>query len=377
MRVLNKYLIHDFLLSFIVTLLVFTFVMYIGAVIKAIDLLSRGVSGLLIIKIFALNIPFTLTFAIPMSVLTTVLLLFGRLSFDGEITAMKACGLSMWQIVSPVVMVSILLSVFCFYINGFVMPDSHYARRKVLVAADVEDPVNLLEEGRFVRDFPGLMVYVGKKGSREVSDVIVYELDGDGIKRNVRAKSGTVNYDQTNKVLEIDLKDVRIDQPDQEHPQDMSKSRYLYAKRYPVRLDFSELAGGGNVSKKAPDMDYFELIQAIRDVRRAFPDVETDDLLKMRMKMMVDGNQRLAFAVSCFAFTLLGIPLGLRSHRRESSIGVGISLLLVFVFYMFIIISDSMVGYPQYRPDLIVWLPVLVCQAAGFYLLFRSDYLGG
>ena len=91
-RVFNRYLLGDFLKSFFLTLIVLTFVMYVGAVVQAIDYMSRGISGWLILKIFALNIPFTLTFVIPMSVLTTVLLHFGRLSADGEITAMKACG---------------------------------------------------------------------------------------------------------------------------------------------------------------------------------------------------------------------------------------------------------------------------------------------
>ena len=96
-RVLNRYVGWDFFKSFLLTVAVLTFVMYIGTVVKAIDYMSRGISGLLIMKIFAIQIPFTLTFVIPMSVLTTVLLHFGRLSADGEITAMKASGISLWQ----------------------------------------------------------------------------------------------------------------------------------------------------------------------------------------------------------------------------------------------------------------------------------------
>lgn len=77
-RVVNRYLLGDFVKSFVITLVVLTFVMYVGAVVQAIDYMSRGISGPLILKIFALNIPFTLSFVIPMSVLTTVLLQIGR-----------------------------------------------------------------------------------------------------------------------------------------------------------------------------------------------------------------------------------------------------------------------------------------------------------
>ena len=162
-RVFNRYLLGDFLKSFVITLAVLTFVMYVGAVVQAIDYMSRGISGLLIMKIFALNIPFTLSFVIPMSVLTAVLLHFGRLSADGEITAMKSCGVSLWQVAAPFVFCSILLSGICLYLNAVMAPHSHFARRQMLRDLGEEDPLALLDEGRFVNDFPGVKVYIGKK----------------------------------------------------------------------------------------------------------------------------------------------------------------------------------------------------------------------
>ena len=126
MKTLNRYIAHDYLVTFSMTLSVFTFVMCVGAVVKAIDLLSRGISGYIILKAFSANIPFILTFTIPMSALTTVLLLFSRLSMDGEITAMKACGLSMWQVVSVPIIFSVLLSFFCIYLSSFAAPNSHF-----------------------------------------------------------------------------------------------------------------------------------------------------------------------------------------------------------------------------------------------------------
>jgi lipopolysaccharide export system permease protein len=116
-----------------------------------------------------------------------------------------------------------------------------------------------------------------------------------------------------------------------------------------------------------------ELIHAIRDVRGFFPDLETEDLLKQRMKMVVELNERLALSLACFAFAMLGIPLGLISRRRESSIGVGISLLVVFFFYFFIILADSLVKAPQWHPDLIVWIPILLAEIVGLVLLEKAN----
>ncbi|NCC50421.1 MAG: YjgP/YjgQ family permease [Spartobacteria bacterium] len=373
MDTLSKYTLQDYLVTFVMTLAIFTFVMCVGVVIKAIDLISRGVSAWIILQVFSANIPYILAFSIPMSALTTVLLVFSRLSLDGEITAMKACGITMWQIVSPPVMMSIVLSGCCIYLNSYAAPNSHFAQRKLLMDVGVEEPVNLLEEGRFVKEFPNVMIYVGKKDKNKVKDVVVYEMEEGQVKRNVRAKSGLITSDQTNRILKVDLYDVRIDQPDQEHPMDLTRSRYINAKHYPVSLDFAEIWNKEHIRKKVPDMTMTELIHTIRNIREVFPDLDEEDLLRQKTSMVVGANERLALALSCFAFTLLGIPLGMKSKRKESSVGVGVALLLVFIFYLFIIIADSLVMHPELHPELIAWVPVVLAQVAGFYMIHRLN----
>ncbi len=371
-RVFNRYLLGDFLKSFFLTLVVLTFVMYVGAVVQAIDYMARGISGPLILKIFALNIPFTLSFVIPVSVLTTVLLHFGRLSADGEITALKSCGVNLWQVAAPIVFCSVLLSVVCLFINAEVAPRSHWMRRQMLRDLGEEDPLALLDEGRFVNDFPGVKVYVGKKTDRQLEDIILYQFDEKGARAEVRAQTGTVDYDPATRVMEIRLAQVRLTEYDKDHPGDLEKARTLSADSYPVTLDLRQMLKKGRVNKKPASMTFPELLVGIRDVRQTFPDIQEKNVPRMRAKMAVDANKRLALALSCFGFTLLGIPLGIRSHRRESSIGIGLALVLLFVFYLFIIVADAMVDRPEWRPDLIPWIPVLGSQLLGALLLYKN-----
>lgn len=371
-RVFNRYMLGDFLKSFALTVAVLTFVMYVGAVVQAIDYMSRGISGLLIMKIFALNIPFTLSFVIPMSVLTTVLLHFGRLSSDGEITALKSSGVSLWQVAAPILFCSVLLSGVCLYLNAELSPRSHFARRQMLRELGEEDPLALLDEGRFVNDFPGVKVYVGKKADSQLEDIILIQFDEKGVRAEVRAKSGQVSFDAETRVMEINLEQVRLTEYDKADPADLAKARTLSAESYPVTLDLRQMLKKGRINKKPSDMTFSELVGSLRNVRQAFPDILEENVPRMRAKMAVDANQRLALALSCFSFTLLAIPLGIRSHRKESSIGIGMALVLLFLFYMFIILSDAMVDRPEWRPDMIPWIPVLGCQIIGFLLLRRN-----
>jgi lipopolysaccharide export system permease protein len=371
-RVFNRYLFGDFLKSFLVALAVLTFVMYVGAVVQAIDYMSRGISGPLILKIFALNIPFTLSFVIPMSILTTVLLHFGRLSADGEITALKACGVSLWQVAAPILFCAALLSGVCLYLNAELSPRSHFARRQMLRNLGEEDPLALLDEGRFVNDFPGVKVYIGKKSGEQLEDIILYQFDANGARAEVRAKTGQVSFNADTRAMKIDLQSVRMTEYDKKDPEDLSKARTLSAESYPVSLDLRQMLNKGVIRKKPADMTFGELVDSIQNVRRAFPDLLEQGVPRMRAKMAVAANQRLALALSCFSFTLLAIPLGIRSHRKESSIGIGIALVLLFLFYLFILLSDALVDRPEWRPDMIPWIPVLGSQLIGFLLLHRN-----
>jgi len=371
-RVLNRYMLGDFLKHFLLTLAVLTFVMYVGAVVKAIDYMARGISGPLILKIFALNIPFTLSFVIPMSLLTTVLLHFGRLSADGEITAMKSCGVSLWQMAAPILLGSILLSGICLYLNANLSPRSHFARRQMLRELGEEDPLALLDEGRFISDFPGVKVYIGKRSGSRIEDIILIQFDKDATRAEVRARAGQVAYHPDTRVMDISLEQVRLTEYDKNDPTDLAKARMLSAESYPITLDLREMLTKSKISKKPTDMVFTELVHAIQHIRRVFPDIREQNVPRMRSKMAVEASQRLALALSCFSFALMAIPLGIRSHRKESSIGIGMALVLFFLFYLFIILSDALVDYPQWRPDLIPWIPVLGCQAIGFALMHKN-----
>ncbi len=490
MRILHAYIARGFLMTFGVTLLVFLFVMAIGNIFKVIDLFSRGVSGILILKVFSYGIPFSLIFAIPMSVLAAVFLQFSRLAGDREIIAMRACGISLWEIIRPPFLISLALCAVCVYINCNVAPDSHYARRKVLSKLGVETPVSLLDEGRFIRDFPGLTIYIGKKTDNLLKDIVINQVDTNGVKMTIRAASGTITVatNEPGKIM-VNLFRVRIEQPDEQHPENLALTRNLVAEEYPLPIDVQELVNRDVVWKKRADLTMGEIISALRlsarfiprdfidpdriisrlnnprdmigsylqaqlsdaaatavesysgspaqkkqvgrvlavefnriiagpsiystnafakvaltdrtvdfmrnfkpgtsatrlnrmlledvfpdqIVKSAFLDLYQADLPTFRMPLLVEANTRITLSFSCFAFVLLGAALGIKIHRKESSIGIAVSILLVFVFYFFIIIADSLVNRPELQPHLIVWAPFALSQVLGYYLIEHSN----
>jgi len=374
MRILNRYILFDYLIIFLTALGLITFVMTVGALIKAVDLMARGISAPLILKFFFQNIPNILSFSMPISTLFASLLLFGRLSMDNELSAMKACGLSLWRLVAPLVIFSILLSGLCIYINSEIAPEAKHANRELLRTVGVDEPINLLEEGRFIDDFPGLMIYVGRKNGNIVKDVVAYELNQNGeIRRSVRARKGELIPDHENRLLTVNLYEVRMEMPDVDDPHDVSKTTYVNAEHYPITLDFKQMLKSGSVTRKGSHTKTRELVARIRNVDRDFPLLSLQERQIRKARLTIDVNRRFSLAVGCFTFMLIGIPLGVKSHRKETSVGMVMSLGIVFAYYIFIVIAKVLAGYPEMHPHLILWLPMIGMQLLGFWLIRRSS----
>lgn len=372
---LSRYVLGDFLVMFGVALLVVTFAMCLGAIYLVVDVMARGVDAATVGGFFLNNLPYTLSYSVPISVLFSTLLLFGRLSAESELSAMKSGGLSVWQVAAPLVVLAVVLSGLCLWNNGYVYPRTEYANRTLLKNMGVEDPVKLLDEGRFIRDFPGYMIYVGKKSGSGIEDLVFYELGEGGreIEQSIWAKRGEVTRSADGAFITVMLEDVRIEVADEEHPDDSTKAQYLAADRFPITLDVSAMAEREVASKKRRNMTLDELLEQIEGVDARGLGWSAERVEEERTRWRVHLHQRFYLGLAPLTFVLVGIPLGIRSHRRESSAGMVLSLVVMFIFYLLMIVADSLESKPAFFPWLIPWGGTLVAQVGGLLLIRRMN----
>ncbi len=94
---------------------------------------------------------------------------------------------------------------------------------------------------------------------------------------------------------------------------------------------------------------------------------------KKRSEMRAELSRRFALGIAPVVFMLLGIPLGIRTSRRESNIGVAISLSVMILYYAFLIIAKSLSKRPEFYPHVIIWIPSLICLVISVFLIRKNQ----
>src|SRR3989338_4459298 len=168
MKILRVYILKELVSPFFLALLVFTFIMVIGNLIQLAELvISKGVDLVSVVKLFAFLIPYLLSFTVPMAILTATLLVFGRLSSDNEITAIRASGVNLYKIAAPVMVVGLVVSLILFVVNDRVLPYAHFASRKIIKDIGTKNPASYLEAGTFIKTFKKYIKFIhGIEGNK-------------------------------------------------------------------------------------------------------------------------------------------------------------------------------------------------------------------
>ena len=384
MKTLHTYLVRQVLASLFLTVAVFTFVLLLINVLK--EILTLIVSGHArldtMIQAIGLLIPFVWVFALPMGLLTAMLLVFGRFSADHELTAARASGISLLSLITPVLLLSLLCCAASAWFTMELGPQCRVAYVNLLFKVKGELLNAQLPEGRYIRDFPGYIFYARKIHDGKLEDVLIFVLQNEtNVTTTVRAPRGTIEMDAPNQQFVLHLFDARSV---------TTTERVAISSSPDSVFNLSMNSNAGRTFKPGlSDMTFWQLRAELADLDAKLglpPAAATNStallaqLKQARQQrkdltepIRVEMNRQIAFSFACFGFTLVGIPLGIRVHRRETNVGVAIALGLVLIYYAFVLTAKSLASRPEFAPHLIVWLPNFIFQAVGVVLLWRAN----
>lgn len=363
---------------------VFTFVLMIGNVLR--DVLALLVSGvaspLTVLEAIGLLIPYVWAFALPMALLTATVLVFGRFSADHELTAARASGISLVSLATPILLLSLVLCGLCAAVNLEIAPRCWSAYKSLIYDVDAKRVSALFPEGTFIKGFKGYIFHVGKTRGQKLEDVTVWALENEtNTVAYMYADSGRFTVDKAAQKIVMEL----------DRPKSVLMANTTpitsSSEGYTIALDFSD-----RLAQRKPgikEMTFGQLCRELQDLERRMqlPGPATNrtaltvDQKRELQKQWQDLttpvrvliHQQLALSFACFGFALIGIPLGIRVHRRETNVGFAVAIVLVLLYYSFLLAGQSLATQSAWLPYLIVWLPNFILQGVGAVLLWRAN----
>src|SRR5713101_1702278 len=363
MKLIDRFVSRELLVNVLFAIAVLSLVLVVGNIFRKLLplLVNHDVPFEYLIAFIAYVLPFSLIFTIPWGLLTAILLVYGRLSADNELIAWRANGVSISRISMPLAGIALVCTVICLWLNVQVAPAAQEKLRSTIYDLATRNPMALFGSDQVIDEFPGRKIYVGKKEGNKLENITVLELNRNSLPVKVTyAHTGMLEADLANKQILMHLYQARYQERDEKNPNDLRKIRdgiNMAEGTLPISLE--ELY---EKEKKRPYRSALSIEQLLEQLK-------SEDK-RERSASRTELNKRFSFPFSCVAFAIIGVPLGVTAHRRETSIGFAMALIVATTYFLFVIIGDTLRANPHAHPELLVWFPNVLFIVLGV-LLFR------
>lgn len=358
MRIYHKYILKKIIFAFFTSILVFTSILIVLYLLRISKKPTIGLHFLTVVKLIIYLNSFLLAFSIPMSMLIATLLVFGRLSADNEIVALRASGINPLKIVSSPIIFAIIISFISLLVLGEAAPLSHLSMEKLVVQAI--DPAALFEPGKTIKKFASLSIQTKSKHGNKLYGITITQTDRAGQTVHIDSKWGEVIDRRTQGKVALQLYDVDSYIPvGEKEKKDVIRAHY---KMLEIEFDLRQVLGDKAIIKDKDDLTIKELI-----LRSRIAAEKGDSAITYVFEL----HKRFVLASSCLWFVFIGIPLGIRIHRGEKTVGTAIGLALALAYYYSIIAIEKLIRHQFILPTLIVWVPSLLLILIGIFLFRR------
>lgn len=432
MKLVDRHLLGSFVPPFFFGLSVTTFLLMIEVFENYINLfIEKGIRFGVATEILGLSLGHTFALTIPMAVMVGVLMGVGHLAGDQEITALKACGVSLYRITRPLFIAGTLLTVAMIAYNHFVLPHSNHRLRNRLFEVQRLRPTFKIQPNTFVDISDDYTIFVRHKDDQAgtLRDVILYQREGRGdpVPDVIVAETGVLESVSPGYVS-LDLYNGEYHQmPDAEDPLSYSRTRFskqtvwvdleldrggtrAIHRRGEREMDLTMLANAVDhqdslatanrgsareilsrfllplhaetdttareaLSPQRNALDEYRSLlgQADRTARQLALNAQTTRSYEVRRnRYSVEWHKKFSIPVACIVFVVLGVPLAIVSSRGGKGVSVGLSILAFLVYYLFISLGEKLADRGLLTPWLSMWAPNLVLGAAGALLLQKT-----
>jgi lipopolysaccharide export system permease protein len=371
--VMDRYIVSELIMPLIFGIGAFSSV---GVAIGVLfDLVRRvteaGLPLTVALQVFLLKLPYFIGLAFPMSMLLSGLMVYGRLSNDSELIALRSCGVSIYRLVAPAIALSLVLTVINFAFNEAIVPAANYQASQTLDRALKKGRPSFREKNIFYQEFReerqpdgdkekilSRIFYARQFDGTQMKGLTILDFSRNGLNQIVASE--TAVWQQEQKTWDFFNGTIYVVAPDGSYRNIIRfKEQQLQIPRTP--LDIAQTKRDDGEMNIAEIRDYLKLLSQTGNQR---------EIRKLQLKI----DQKLAFPFACLVFGLAGATLGVRPQRSgKRATSFGISLVIIVTYYLFISICEALYQFEILSAFLAGWLPTLIGTLAGGVLLFRLN----
>lgn len=415
-KILQKYLMRELIAPFFITLATITFVLLLDEIINLLNLIiEKNLDFATIVNIFGLALPFLLALSIPMSVLMSTILAFGRLSVDREIIAIKSGGINIFKLVRPIYFLALILSLFMIYFNNRILPETNHKFSNLRMQVSMQKPMKIITAGEYI-DFGKYTVIVNETTEEEMKGILIYDRSSTQYPKTIVAKRGVLIPVDTGNSLkailyegemhERDVKDgskytlttfqeftlnifglnEQIEMGEREHRTDreMSSEQLVSAinkdeesiiryAEHNERIEKDILKLQEEMKTNPDDRILAQRISANKN-KINVNNQETDYSVERIRSFKVEYHKKYALAFACLVFALMGIPIGIMTKSSGIGASFSVSALIFLIYYVSLIGGERMADKGIIAPWISMWISNIVFLIAAVILTYTAKF---
>lgn len=360
MKILDKYIVRQLVKPFVFGMLGFIIIISIDPMVDAMKyVINNGIAPLTVLKWFLYRLPQDMVYTFPMSMLLSALLVFGNMSKDAEIIAIKASGIPVYRLVYPVLIFALGASLACLAFSELVIPPTNRLSDEIRKEEILQIKTHPIRENVFTKTGPDQLMCAQRMNFKDkiMRNVMVIYLGKDRKpERRIVAKSAKFRErDGTWDFFDVSVYSFA------------SGGSSRLVKTYPQKrmLIYERPEQFEEESRKPKHMSMKALRERIAEIAKTGSDSP--------LPYQVEYYLKSAVPFSTFVFAIIGVAMGFKPGRSGAFVGFGISLLVIFSYYVVMSFCRSYGRLGYLPPVLAGWLQNLIFLGVGFWLLSKVE----
>lgn len=391
-------------------------------------LVGKGLDTWVITKLIAYNLSWMVVLVVPMASLVATLMAFGSLSQNNEVTIMKSSGISLYKMMFPPFIASIVVAVLLFQFNNDVLPDANHQAKILMSDISRTKPTLSLEPGFFSQEVNNYAILVRSidQKSNWLYQITIYDYS-NGAKINVvTADSGRIFFSKDQSKLIMDLYHGEIHESDvqnttmyrklefEKHIIAMNGDQFSFQQSGPTSRGERELSvydmqvitdslkiilkentksfnkeinkfllidtlkSPNLTSSKTgnnPELIYLRSLEKVRSAKNiVMANFNRLEWTKRELeKYEVEIYKKYSLPVACIIFMLIGAPLGVMVRKGGFGVAAGISLFFFLIYWAFLIGGEKLSERGFFSPFIGMWAANIVLGVVGIILTIKTN----